>query len=423
MRHAAQLLVLGLLLETTTGCDASRSLISPEEASFERSPSPESYALTATASSFNAVDLAWVDVTSSENGYEVQRSTSGPAGPFVLLTRVGANVTSWRDGSVAATTSYCYRVASYRETGRTLTYATLSSVSCTTTKLAPPSNVRAAPLSSSSVTITWTAGAGTASGFLVERGANAAGPWTGASTTAATVTTFVDTDRIAEQLVCYRVTGLSPGGPTAPSNVACATPLAAPTNLVASTAADGIDLTWQDNSSSEFLYLLERASDGVTFTLLTTLPANTTHYHEAGVASGTTYWYRIRAKRNDVMSDLSATASAAGGCVPTGAEVCDNGVDDDCNGFTDLADPACGQLVDCFANPCGSGTICDGQFCVSSCHDGYRDSDESDVDCGGGCGPCQTGQSCWGSYDCASNNCVYQPGAFQGVCQPPVTPP
>jgi hypothetical protein len=105
-------------------------------------------------------------------------------------------------------------------------------------------------------------------------------------------------------------------------------------------------------------------------------------------------------------------------CVPTQAyEDCYTPEDDDCNGFVNEDDWYC-QSIDCNANPCGSGTICDGHYCVSSCHDGWRDSDESDVDCGGGCPHCENGKACWGSYDCISNNCVYAPGASLGVCMP-----
>ena len=111
-------------------------------------------------------------------------------------------------------------------------------------------------------------------------------------------------------------------------------------------------------------------------------------------------------------------AACQGACVPTSAtEDCNTPEDDDCDGLVNGDDQD--DCINCFANPCGSGSICGGVWCVSSCHDGYRDSDESDVDCGGGCPHCANGKSCWGDYDCQSNNCVYStPRAFQGVCMP-----
>jgi hypothetical protein len=220
--------------------------------------------------------------------------------------------------------------------------------------------------------------------------------------------------------VCYRVVALSTEGESGPSNVDCATPLAAPTDLVAAAVSDGIQLTWKDNSNSEFGFTIQVSTDGVTFYEFATAVANATSFLEPGVTGTRKYWYRVAA-RGDGLSDFSNIAATTGGCVPTSdTEVCGNNLDDDCNGLVDDNDPACGELVNCFANECGSGTVCNGMWCVSSCSDGYRDSDESDTDCGGGCGnTCQVNQRCWGNWDCASNNCVYSPGAFQGVCQAP----
>jgi hypothetical protein len=72
-----------------------------------------------------------------------------------------------------------------------------------------------------------------------------------------------------------------------------------------------------------------------------------------------------------------------GQILPT-VESC-NGKDDDCNGPVD-----------------------DGPFC---CPDGLENGDESDVDCGGSCQPCDPGKGCKTGADCASQSCV------NDVCQ------
>lgn len=41
-----------------------------------------------------------------------------------------------------------------------------------------------------------------------------------------------------------------------------------------------------------------------------------------------------------------------------------------------------------------------------SCTDGQQNGDESDLDCGGSCSPCTTGQACVTGTDCASGECV-----------------
>jgi hypothetical protein len=405
--------------ESLTDVSSPHNLTVPDHVAFASTVSGS--AVTASAASATEIDLAWQQPSPPPvTGFQIARSTTGPSGTYSQLASVAASATRYPDVGLTQSTNYCYEVRSFKTSGRNTTYSAFSAPACATTRISPPTQTNATAQGSTTVAITWTWGPGTATGFRVERSASNTGPWEVAATTSAAARAYGDSGRESEKLACYRVVALNAEGESGPSNVGCATPVAAPSNLVAAAVSDGIQLTWQDNSSLEFSFVIQVAADGVTFYDLTTVVANTTSFHQAGVSSSTKYWYRVAARREG-LSDFSNIATSAGGCVPTGdTEVCDNGVDDDCNGLADLDDPACGELVSCFANPCGSGTICNGMYCVSSCKDGYRDSDESDIDCGGGCGStCQLNQECWGNWDCASNNCVYSPGAYRGVCQAP----
>ena len=67
------------------------------------------------------------------------------------------------------------------------------------------------------------------------------------------------------------------------------------------------------------------------------------------------------------------------------------------------------------AQACTSGADCQSTFCsattnrcvASSCEDGRRSGDETDVDCGGSCGACAVGRTCAGNADCAGTSaCV-----------------
>jgi hypothetical protein len=65
--------------------------------------------LSATSSS--PTKLVWTDVT-GETGYAIERKTG--TGAYAQVTTVGANVTKWFDTSIAASTTYTYRIRAIR---------------------------------------------------------------------------------------------------------------------------------------------------------------------------------------------------------------------------------------------------------------------------------------------------------------------
>jgi slime mold repeat-containing protein len=98
-------------------------------------------------------------------------------------------------------------------------------------------------------------------------------------------------------------------------------------------------------------------------------------------------------------------------CLPEPESACNNGIDDDCNGLVDFEDPAC-VLLECTEGcPYGYGCFPD-NYCHSHCEDGARDFDEGDDDCGGAdCLRCQAGRRCTTGFDCASGICA------SNICQ------
>ncbi|HWA96986.1 MAG TPA: fibronectin type III domain-containing protein, partial [Pirellulales bacterium] len=71
--------------------------------------------LAATVGGNTQVNLAWTDNSTNETGFKIQRAVGN--GAFVLVATVGANVTSWKDTSVAVGTQYSYEVSATNANG------------------------------------------------------------------------------------------------------------------------------------------------------------------------------------------------------------------------------------------------------------------------------------------------------------------
>jgi hypothetical protein len=97
------------------------------------------------------------------------------------------------------------------------------------------------------------------------------------------------------------------------SNSSCLTVgPAAPSNLTAITVSGSqINLSWQDNSADETGFIVERKTGaGGTWGQAGTTASNVTTFNNTGLASGTTYFYRVQATSGAGSSGYSNEASA-----------------------------------------------------------------------------------------------------------------
>jgi len=235
--------------------------------------------------------VTWQDNSTSETGFEIHRSMTGPAGTFTLRASTGAGVTSYSDIGLTASAQYCYKIRAFRTTGRKTSYSAFSSAACATTPAPPPSEpplapsfTDATPSLSTQVFVWWADNSTTEDGFRVERSLDAGATWTSAGTLGPDATYSLDDGRTSEQEVCYRVFAFNVKGDSPPSNTDCTTPPAGPTNLTVA----GVDpltweigLTWTDNSAVEDFYEVWACSsfEGQSFCgPIDLLPADSTSY-------------------------------------------------------------------------------------------------------------------------------------------------
>ena len=282
--------------------------------------------LSLTVDSYHQIWFAWQDNATNESGYEVWKSTTGPSGAFSLFTTYPwPNTAAGGNDGLAPSTQYCYKVRAYStqgQSGKIGVYSNFSDTACATTPAAAPpptsvsapSELSATPTISWAVTIRWTDNATNEDGFHVERAPTNSGPWEAVITLLyPNASDTYDGSRTPEQQTCYRVFAFNGQGSSAPSNVDCTTPPAAPTNLAATAVDAGtIDLAWKDNSGFEDGYEVLRSTDASNFSTVATLPASITMYRDA-VAANVTYAYMVRATKDGGFSSLSSVANAVGG--------------------------------------------------------------------------------------------------------------
>ncbi len=85
-----------------------------------------------------------------------------------------------------------------------------------------------------------------------------------------------------------------------------ATPPTAPSNVVVQAIGSyEIAIAWQDASSDEIRFEIERSQDAVSWVAVTTTDPDATSFNDVGVAAGSNYWYRVRAVNGAGASDFS----------------------------------------------------------------------------------------------------------------------
>jgi hypothetical protein len=193
---------------------------------------------SAAAISENRIDLSWQDKSSTETGFEVHRSTTGPNGTFVLLTKTGAQVSRHSDIGLSASAQYCYRVRAFETHGKKTNYSAYAPTACATTMAPPappppppsatpnaPSNAHDVTVSHDRIDVYWQDNSSNESGFQIHR-AVGGGAFALAASVGAGASAFVDTALTASTQYCHKIRAFAGTGDTTTfsdfSNVSCA---------------------------------------------------------------------------------------------------------------------------------------------------------------------------------------------------------
>ena len=153
--------------------------------------------LSATAISDSEVQLAWVDNTSYETGFKIERDDGSG---FTEIATVLSDVTEYTDTALTFDQTYSYRVAAYT-TGNTSSWATIIAA----TEFPAPTNLSATAISDSEIELTWTDNTGYELGFKIERDAGSG--FTEIGTVLSDVTEYTDSGLEYGTEYTYRIAG------------------------------------------------------------------------------------------------------------------------------------------------------------------------------------------------------------------------
>lgn len=109
--------------------------------------------LFATLVSTSEINLDWIDSSSNETGFIIERKKDN--GSYIELTRVSANATNYYDEGLTPGSVYDYRVKAINEKGSSGYSNEVSIIAEIVSELIAPSNLTASAVSESEISLSW----------------------------------------------------------------------------------------------------------------------------------------------------------------------------------------------------------------------------------------------------------------------------
>jgi len=157
--------------------------------------------LSVSAVSYTQITLTWTDNSSEETGFKIERKT-GETDTYSQVGTTGANTTTFTNNGLSQGTVYFYRVQAVSGTNNS---AYSNEAKATTKTLSAPSDLKAAPLSTTQIKLKWTDNTSDETRFYIEYRIGAEGDYSQLSSVAANITTYTHNNLTANKTYYYRV--------------------------------------------------------------------------------------------------------------------------------------------------------------------------------------------------------------------------
>lgn len=253
-------------------------------------------------------ELSWKPKSPQDNGFIIERSTNSTSGFSVFKPLTS---TFLFDNSITSDITYYYRIKTITDFGDSDYSSVVSQI-----RISPPLAPYELSVSQEKLNellLTWKKSISSEVGFIIERSILNNTSFTRIDTVKARdILTF--TDKVdPNKLYYYRVVAYNEGGNSSASNSVSITSLFVPNKpdqlSVKQTKLDEMTLRWEDQSSNEDGFIIEKSEDnGATFTKVAAIAANLNQYIDTSNPPTDFYTYRVKAFNKVAESEYSNLA-------------------------------------------------------------------------------------------------------------------
>ena len=245
----------------------------------------------------SSIRVTWDNNVSGATRYTIQRQTD--SGSFVTIANVPSNVSSYTDNGISNGHSYVYRVFATKggEAGRPRDSFPV--------EFLYPTGLSVKSLSDSEVELTWMYPylnkiPDTNYQTVIERRSEGSNTWQTIATVPGSQNSYTDTGLIEASRYYYRIRAVTSVSaiylyyPSGSSGQYVSTQLKAPQNVKAEIlSTSSIRISWDDVSTKETGYRIERKKGNGNFVRIGSTLANETSFIDKSAENGQQYTYRV----------------------------------------------------------------------------------------------------------------------------------
>ncbi len=257
---------------------------------------PEPSYLSSEVLDDKTASLYWEDNCEFETGFRIERKVE--AEEYKLLVKLPANSTSYTDGNLKFEKTYYYRIQAITS----INGSDFSNVEYLNTIFPHPTNLNVEVVSAGKIKLNWKDNCYFENGYKIERSQNGS-DYRMIKEVNPNTQEYIDKDLDYNTEYSYRVHAFTDMNISHHTNtVSEYYGLLVPGNFKISVVAGRqVKLTWEDNSSIEEGFKIQRRTEGKEFKTIASLPANSESYFDTNTDIHKKYYYRIYSfiKRNN----------------------------------------------------------------------------------------------------------------------------